>query len=131
MKLKQGAKERIKKAIKSNSFVVPENVRKAAAKGLELRKKFNRGGLSPSEASEQGIRSGVNTANALVGGRIGLALLKDMRDYLTRHAGDADAKGDESRGYWGKDSNPSAGWIAHHLWGAAAAKAWINSLNIE
>ena len=114
--------------LKKTSFEVPASVRKAAAKGLKLREEFGRGGLSPSEASKQGIRSGVNTANALVKGKIGLELLKDMRRYLTRHAIDSKAKGDKSRGFWGDDSNPSNGWIAWHLWGADAAVSWTNKV---
>ncbi len=115
MKLKQGMKERLRKAIKPNSFVVPENVRKAAAKGLELRKKFNRGGLSIQEASEQGIGSGVARARDLSNGKVSADTVKRMRSYFARHAGDADAKGSDSAGYWEQDSNPSAGWIAHLL----------------
>lgn len=119
--------------LKKTSFEVPASVRKAAAKGLRLREEFGRGGLSPSEAKDQGIRSGVNTANALVKGRIGFELLKDIRRYLTRHAVDAKAKGDKSRGFWGDDSNPSNGWIAWHLWGADAAVSWTNKVlkNVE
>jgi len=43
--------------LKKTSFEVPASVRKAAAKGLELRKEFGRGGLSIQEASKQGIGS--------------------------------------------------------------------------
>lgn len=131
MKLKKGMKERLRKAIKPDSYVVPEDVRKAAAKGLELRKKFNRGGLSIKEASQQGIGSGVARARDLSNGRVSADTVKRMRSYFARHAGDAEAKGDESRGFWGNDSNPSAGWIAHLLWGGSAGKAWVNSLDLD
>ena len=119
--------------LKKTSFDVPASVRKAAAKGLELRAKFNRGGLSQSEASDQGIRSGVSTAKTLVKGVVGLGLLKAVRRYLIRHAIDSKAKGDKSRGFWGDDSNPSAGWISWHLWGGDSAKRWTESIlkNIE
>ena len=46
-------------------FTPPKGVADAAAKGLELRQKAspsNRGGLTPAEASKQGIGSGVQRA---------------------------------------------------------------------
>lgn len=131
MKIKPEMKERLKKAIKPDSYVVPEDVRKSAAKGLELRKKFGRGGMSPSEAREEGIWSGVNTAKALISGKINRSLAERMKRYFTRHASDAEAKGDESRGFWGKDSNPSAGWIAHHIWGGNSGRSWVNGLDLD
>jgi len=131
MKIKPEMKERLKKAIKPDSYVVPEDVRKAAAKGLELRKKFNRGGLSIKEASQQGIGSGVARARDLSNGRVSADTVKRMRSYFARHTGDADAKGSDSAGYWGKDSNPSAGYIANLLWGGSAGKAWVNGLDLD
>ena len=108
--------------LKKTSFEVPASVRKAAAKGLELRKEFGRGGLSTQEASKQGIGSGVARARDLIKGKVSLETVKRMRSYFARHAVDAKAKGDESRGYWGKDSNPSAGYIAWLLWGGSAGE---------
>ena len=131
MKIKPEMKERLRKAIKPDSYVVPEDVRKAAAKGLELRKKFNRGGLSIKEASEQGIGSGVARARDLSNGRVSADTVKRMRSYFARHDGDADAKGDESRGFWGRDSNPSAGWIAWLLWGGNSGRSWVNGLDLD
>jgi len=124
-------KERLRKAISPRSFVVPEDVRKAAAKGLALREKFGRGGMSPSEAKKEGIWSGVNTAKALISGKISKALAERMRRYFIRHASDADAKGDDSRGYWGNDSNPRNGWIAHHIWGCSDGRSWVNGLDLN
>jgi hypothetical protein len=114
--------------LKKTSFEVPASVRKAAAKGLELRKEFGRGGLSIQEAAEQGIWSGVATARELIKGRIGLRLLKRMKAYHARHAIDAKAKGNESRGFWGNDSNPSAGYIADLIWGGSAGEKWVNGI---
>ena len=44
---------------KSKSFVVPQSVRAAAKRGLELRKKHGRGGLSAKQAKKEGVGSGV------------------------------------------------------------------------
>lgn len=131
MKIDPKKKEKLKSALSKNSFVVPEDVRKAAERGLALREKFGRGGMSPSEAKKEGIWSGVNTAKALISGKISATLVRRMRRYFTRHASDADAKGDESRGFWGNDSNPSNGWIAHLIWGGREGKSWVNSLDVE
>jgi hypothetical protein len=114
--------------LKNTSFEVPASVRKAAAKGLELRKEFGRGGLSIQEASKQGIGSGVARARDLIKGKVSFETVKRMRGYFSRHAIDAKAKGDESRGYWGKDSNPSAGYVAWLLWGGTPAKNWVESI---
>ena len=119
--------------LKKSSFVVPASVRKAAAKGLALREKFGRGGLSIQEASKQGIGSGVARARDLIKGRVSFETIKRMRSYFARHAVDAKAKGDKSRGFWGDDSNPSAGYVANLLWGGAAGERWVNSIlkNVE
>lgn len=114
--------------LKKTSFEVPASVRKAAAKGLELREKFGRGGLSIQDASKQGIGSGVARARDLVKGKVSFETVKRMKGYFSRHAIDAKAKGDESRGYWGKDSNPSAGYVAYLLWGGDAGKRWVESI---
>jgi hypothetical protein len=114
--------------LKKTSFEVPASVRKAAAKGLELRKEFGRGGLSIQEASKQGIGSGVARARDLIKGRVSFETVKRMRSYFARHAVDAKAKGDESRGFWGKDSNPSSGWIAWQLWGGDSGKRWVETI---
>jgi hypothetical protein len=131
MKINPKKKERLKTALTKNSFTVPEDVRKAAERGLELRRKFNRGGLSIKEASEQGIGSGVARARDLSNGKVSADTVKRMRSYFARHAGDADAKGSDSAGYWGNDSNPSAGWIAWLLWGGTSGKSWVNGLVVE
>jgi len=107
----------------SEGFVPPESVRKNAAKGLELRKKFGRGGLSRKQASKQGIGSGVQRATNLKNGdRVSLETIKRMHSYFSRHQGDSSADG------WGSESNPSAGWIAWLLWGGDAGWEWAKSI---
>ena len=51
-----------------NSFVVPQEVRKQAQRGLDLRKKHNKGGLDTKEAGKKGIGSGVARASSLKAG---------------------------------------------------------------
>lgn len=114
--------------LKNRSFDVPLSVQKAAKKGLELRRKHGRGGLSVKEASKMGINSGVTTAKALLTGKVSYDIIERMNRYFPRHAGDADAKGDPSRGFWGNDANPSNGWIAWLIWGSDAGKRWVGEI---
>ena len=114
--------------LRKTSFSAPADVRKAAAKGLELREEFGRGGLSIQQASEQGIGSGVARARDLVKGKVSFDTIKRMKSYFARHAIDSQAKGSDSRGYWGQESNPSAGYVAWLLWGGNPAKRWVNAI---
>jgi len=114
--------------LKNRRFDVPPSVRKAAKKGLELRRIHGRGGLSVKEASKMGINSGVTTAKALMSGKVSYDIIERMNRYLSRTANHAEAKGDKSRGFWGNDDNPSNGWIAHLIWGGEAGKRWVASI---
>ena len=112
-----------------DSFVPPQAVRAAAAKGLRLRKEFGRGGLDPQQAAAEGIGSGVVRAGQLKNGKpIAYDTIKRMVNYFSRHGNDRNAKGSDSSGYWGRDSNPSAGYIAWLLWGGNPGKAWAESI---
>lgn len=115
-------KQAAKTALSNRTFEVPPSVRKAAKKGLELRRKFGRGGMSVKEASEQGINSGVTTAKALASGKVSFDIIKRMHGYLSRTASQAKAEG------WGDDEKPSNGYIANLLWGASAGKRWVSSI---
>ena len=107
------------------NLVPPRDVREAAALGLELRRKFGRGGLSSREAGEEGIRSGVVRASTLERGlRLQPETIRAMVAYFSRHEKDSEAAGSRSRGFWGDNSNPSAGWIAWLLWGGDPGRAW-------
>lgn len=93
----------------------PETVRSAARRGLELRKKYGRGGLTTQEAGKQGIGSGVARARDLAGGKsLSTATLKRMRAFFARH---------EKNKAGGEDD---AGYIAWLLWGGDAGRAWAN-----
>ena len=58
--------------------------------------------------------------NIARGDELPLETWKRVKSYFDRHQGDKDAKGSPSRGYWGDDSNPSAGYVAWLLWGSDA-----------
>jgi hypothetical protein len=95
-------------------------MRANARLGLELRRKFGRGGLSTQEAGEH---SGVARAASIASGRkIPIETIRRMRGFFARHKRDREAAG------WGSRTNPSAGWIAHLLWGGTAAERWANRI---
>lgn len=52
----------------AESFSPPSSVRAAARRGLELRRKYHKGGLTTQEAGKQGIGSGVARATSLANG---------------------------------------------------------------
>lgn len=90
-------------------------MRSAAKRGLELRKKHGKGGLSTQEAGKQGIGSGVARASDLAGGsKISFATIKRMAAFFSRH---------EKNKSGGEDD---AGYIAWLLWGGDAGRAWAN-----
>jgi hypothetical protein len=108
-----------KKALRGDaeSFAPPSAVRAAARRGLELRKKHKKGGLTTQEAGKQGIGSGVARAGDLAGGsKISFATIKRMSAFFSRH---------EKNKSGGEDD---AGYIAWLLWGGDAGRAWANRI---
>ena len=94
----------------------PQTVRRAAQRGLDLRRKFGRGGT----------QVGVARARDLSGGRnISDETIKRMVSYFARHEVDKKAPG------FGSDSDPSAGYIAWLLWGGDAGRRWAESQAAE
>ena len=80
-----------------------------AARGLELRRKFGRGGTAVGVARARDISNRANLSDRTI--------LK-MHSYFARHAVDSSAPG------WGDASAPSAGWIAWLLWGGDSGRTW-------
>lgn len=114
--------ERITKAT-GDSFTPPEGVRSAAARGLELRAKWKRGGITNAEASSQGIGSGVQRATNLKNGdAISLMTIKRMRAFFSRHQ--KNNAPDKKM----PDGGPTAGTIAWLLWGGNAGRDWADSV---
>jgi hypothetical protein len=96
-----------------DSHTPPENVRAAARRGLELRKKHGKGGLSTQEAGEQGIGSGVARASNLAsGGAVSTETLRRMVAFFSRHRKNKSGGEDD------------AGYIAWLLWGGDPGEAW-------
>ena len=97
----------------AESFSPPSSVRAAARRGLELRKKHGKGGLTTQEAGKQGIGSGVARAGDLAGGGgISFATIKRMAAFFSRH--EKNKSGGEN----------DAGYIAWQLWGGDAGRSW-------
>lgn len=103
--------------------VPPETVRQAARRGLDLREKYGRGGLSTSEAGESGIGSGVARARDLAAGDdIPLSTIKRMVAFFSRHEQNYQPEKEED------DGGPTAGTIAWLLWGGNAGRSWANKV---
>ena len=101
----------------AESFSPPSSVRAAARRGLELRKKHGKGGLTTQEAGKQGIGSGVARAGDLAGGSgISFATIKRMAAFFSRH--EKNKSGGEN----------DAGYIAWQLWGGDAGRSWANRI---
>ena len=101
----------------SESFSPPSSVRTAARRGLELRKKHGKGGLTTQEAGKEGIGSGVARAGDLAGGGgISFATIKRMAAFFSRH---------EKNKSGGEDD---AGYIAWQLWGGDAGRSWASRI---
>lgn len=108
---------------KADGYTPPEGVRSAAARGLELRAKWKRGGITNSEASEQGIGSGVQRATNLKNGdSISIETVRRMAAFFSRHQ--KNYRPDEKEA----DGGPTAGTIAWLLWGGNAGKAWAQGI---
>lgn len=114
--------DRLNKAT-GDTFTPPEGVRSAAARGLELRAKWKRGGITNSEASAQGIGSGVQRATNLKNGdAISLMTIRRMRAFFSRH--EKNYAPDKKM----PDGGPTAGTIAWLLWGGNAGRDWADSV---
>lgn len=103
-------------AMRHVDLTPPESVAKAAAKGLRLRQRFNRGGT----------QIGVARARDLSHRRpLSEETVRRMASYFARHAADCQAKG------FGDKDNPSAGWVAWLLWGGDEGRAWCERKKAE
>lgn len=90
-------------------------MRAAARRGLELRKKYGKGGLTTQEAGKQGIGSGVARATSLANGEsVSFDTIKRMAAFFSRHA----------KNFAGGEND--AGFIAGLLWGGSAGRTWAN-----
>ena len=91
----------------AEKYAIPQSVRNNAKRGLELRKKFGRGGTDV----------GMNTARTLAaGGSIGIEKVRHISRYFPRHAND------------NLDDKTSNGWIAWLLWGGSSGWRWSRGI---
>jgi HK97 family phage portal protein len=94
-----------------------EEMARLAARGLELRAEFNRGGTEVGVARARDISNRANLSEETI---------RRMASYFSRHRVDLDAEGAQS----GEDGYPTAGAIAWMLWGGdpndadSAGAAW-------
>jgi HK97 family phage prohead protease len=104
-----------RKAIADIDFTPPEGVRKEAAKGLEWRREFNRGGTAIGVARARDLSNGA---------KVSPSTAKRMKAYFDRHEVDKKGQG------WsqGEDGFPSPGRVAWALWGGDPGRSWANSL---
>lgn len=101
----------------AESFSPPSSVRAAARRGLELRKKYGKGGLTTQEAGKQGIGSGVARATSLANGeKVSYETIKRMAAFFSRHAKNKSGGEDD------------AGFISHMLWGGDAGRVWASRI---
>jgi hypothetical protein len=96
-------------------FKPPKGVREEAAKGLEWRREYGRGGTEVGVARARDLSNGKN---------ISPETARRMNSYFARHAVDEKGEGWEP----GEEGFPSAGRIAWALWGGDAGKAWASKL---
>ena len=108
-----------KKALRGDaeSFSPPAGVRAAARRGLELRKKYGKGGLTTQEAGKQGIGSGVARAASLANGEsVSYETIKRMAAFFSRHA----------KNFSGGEDD--AGFISMMMWGGRDGERWARSI---
>ena len=97
----------------ADGFVAPQGVRANARRGLELRKKFGRGGTAVGIARARDIANG---------SALSLSTIKRMNSFFARH--EVDKKGKD----WNNTANPSNGKIAWLLWGGDSGWSWAKKI---
>lgn len=102
-------------------FAPPDDVRKAALRGLALRKQYGRGGLDTQQAGDAGIGSGVARARDLANGKqISPETIGRMLSFFARHEGNKNTPPEKGNGQ-----------IAWLLWGGDAGLAWARKVQAQ
>lgn len=104
----------------SKTFTVPQAVRNAAKRGLELRKEHGRGGLDTRQAKKEGVGSGVQRASNLIQGKVSYATVKRMLAFFRRH------EVYKREGHH-KDRS-SASYISWLIWGGDPGYSWARRI---
>jgi hypothetical protein len=89
-----------------------EAMKKAAQRGLDLRREYGRGGTEVGIARARDITNGVNLSPETI---------TRMKAFFNRHEQNRDSEKRES------DGGPTNGWIAWLLWGGDAGRSWANA----
>ena len=105
------------KGYNAESFTPPSSAVANAKKGLEMRKKWGRGGLTPAEAKSQGIDSGITRARKIASGKVSKHDVKRMSAF-NRH------RKNYRPSVKKPDGGPTAGTIAWLLWGGTSGVNW-------
>jgi len=100
------------KASRAITFKPPKSAAIAAARGLELRKRFGRGG------TPVGVARAVQLKNRRA---VSLNTIGRMYSYFSRHAVDR-LPG------WNDPKRPSNGFIAWLLWGGDPGRVWATAI---
>ena len=105
------------------NFVPPESVANAAARGLRLRQKTGRGGLTTRQASKVGIGSGVARAASLKNRqKLSPSTISRMVSFFARHS--AFKKNHTT-------NPPSNSLISWNLWGGDPGNAWAEKVKAQ
>lgn len=105
------------------NFVPPESVANAATRGLKLRQKTGRGGLTTRQASKEGIGSGVARAASLKNRqKLSPSTISRMVSFFARHS--AFKKNHTT-------NPPSNSLISWNLWGGDPGKAWAEKVKAQ
>ena len=108
-------------------FKPPKSVADAAQKGLEFREKAspsNKGGLTPAEASKQGIGSGVQRAvNLKNRNNISPDVIRQMVAFFSRHEKNKSIAPENKSTPWN-----DKGHVAWMVWGGDPGKAWAEKV---
>ena len=96
----------------THGHVAPQAVADAAAKGLDLRRQFRRGGTEIGVARARDLKN----RRALSDDTI-----MRMSSYFSRH------KVDKRAANFGNDDDPSPGYVAWLLWGGEPGQKWAEA----
>lgn len=114
----ESAQEAVPAKYQGIDFTPPESVQKAAMRGLAMRRKYGRGGLTTQQAGEQGIGSGVARATTLAKGTaVSPDVIRQMVAFFARHEKNLDTPPEKGNGM-----------IAGLLWGGRPGMAWANKV---
>jgi hypothetical protein len=102
-----------KKNLASIDLKPTAEMAKEADRGLKWREEFGRGGTAVGVARANQLKNRENLTPKTIG---------RMVSFFARHEVDKQAEGF----YQGEKGFPSAGRVAHQLWGADVGKAWAN-----